>query len=386
MDPRDDEIEFDFFEDEPATREAPPSRVRLPRRGGVPRRRRPAGPPRGATPLLRLLALVAIVVAVLVFFGLVIQSCAATSKHDSYAGYMSKVAVIAHSSQDDGVAAANALIAGGKVADIDQKLTSIAQQERQNVSAAQSLSPPGRLRPENQQLVEALQLRVNGVQGLASTFAANPKSNGANEAATLAAAADRLLASDVVWDDLFRQPSTSQMKSDGVTGVVAPESHFVANPDFATQRSMSLLLTRLRGTVTPHGGTATGLHGTNLVSVKALPSGPTLSESATLNTVVASANLGFGVVVHDGGNFQEVNVKVTLTIQRSPPSGNAIVQTKTIQVINPGEDVTVTFQPVDVGSLIAQKATLRVDVAPVPNEKTLTNNSASYPVIFSLAP
>src|SRR5579883_369984 len=167
MDPRDDEIEFDFFEDEPATTEAPPPRVRLPRRGGQgPRRRRPAGPPRGLTPLLRLLALVAIVVAVLVFFGLVIQSCAATSKHDSYAGYMSKVAVIARSSQDDGVAVANALVAGGKVADIDQKLTSIAQQERQNVSAAQSLSPPGPLRPENQQLVEALQLRVNGVQGL----------------------------------------------------------------------------------------------------------------------------------------------------------------------------------------------------------------------------
>ena len=339
MDPRDNEIEFDFFDDEPATTEASAPRVRLPRRGGSgPRRRRPSGPSRSLTPLLRLLALVTVVVAVLVFFGLVIQSCAATSKHDSYATYMSKVAVIARSSQDDGVATANALIAGGKIADIDQKLTGIAQQERQNVAAAQSLSPPGPLRPENQQLVEALQLRVNGVQGLASTFAANPKSNGTGEAATLSDAADRLLASDVVWDDLFLQPATSLMKSEGVTGVQAPQSQFVANHDFVTQQSMSLLLTRLRGTVS-HGGTATGLHGTNLVSVKALPNGPTLSEAATLNTVTASASLGFGVVVHDGGNFQEVNIKVTLTIQRSPPSGSAIVQTKTIQVVNPGQEI-----------------------------------------------
>ncbi len=36
MDPRDDDIDFDFFEEEPATREAqaPQPRVRLPRRGG----------------------------------------------------------------------------------------------------------------------------------------------------------------------------------------------------------------------------------------------------------------------------------------------------------------------------------------------------------------
>ena len=33
MDPRDDDIQFDFFEDEPATSETAQPRVRLPRRG-----------------------------------------------------------------------------------------------------------------------------------------------------------------------------------------------------------------------------------------------------------------------------------------------------------------------------------------------------------------
>ena len=70
MDPRDDDIQFDFFEDEPPTTEAQgPSRVRLPRRGGRGCAAR-AGPPRGLTPRLRLLALLAILVAALVFFGL----------------------------------------------------------------------------------------------------------------------------------------------------------------------------------------------------------------------------------------------------------------------------------------------------------------------------
>ena len=56
--------------------------------------RRPAGPPRGLTPFLRLLAAVAIAIAVLVFFGLLLQSCAGTSKHARYRGYMAKGATI----------------------------------------------------------------------------------------------------------------------------------------------------------------------------------------------------------------------------------------------------------------------------------------------------
>ena len=67
-----------------------------------------------------------------------------------------------------------------------------------------------------------------------------------------------------------------------------------------------------------------------------------------------------------------------------PPSGSAIVQTKTISVIDPGQDVVVHFTKVDVGSLIAEKAKLTVDVAPVPGEANKSNNTASYPVIFSL--
>ena len=75
------------------------------------------------TPLLRLLALVALVIAVLVFFGLVLQSCAATSTHDRYQHYMTDVSTIAHSSQDDGAAVANALTTPGtKVSGLTTKL------------------------------------------------------------------------------------------------------------------------------------------------------------------------------------------------------------------------------------------------------------------------
>ncbi len=385
MDPRDDDdIEFDFFEDEPATTEAQStSRVRLPRRGGRGTgSRRPAGPPRGLTPLLRLLALIAMIVAVLVFFGLLLQSCASTSKHDSYKSYMDKVALIAQASAKDGSDVANALTTPGvKVADLEGKLSQIAEAERSNVAAAKRLDPPGRLREQHENLIEALQLRVNGINGLAETFRATAGSkNTTADAAVLAGFAERLLASDVDWDDLFYEPAKTVMQQQNVTGVAPPESHAVTNPDLITAHSMVLVLQRLRGVAA--GGTPTGVHGTNLVGTKVLPSGQALSQSQE-NTITATQDLAFVVTVHDGGDSQEVGIRVTMTLQKVS-GGAAIVKTQTIDVIDPGQDKDVTFKNINVTGLFAQRSELRIDVAPVPGEKDVTNNKATYPVLFSL--
>ena len=376
MESRDDDIEFDFFDEDPATGEAQsPSRVRLPRASR--RNDGPVGPPHGVAPMLRLLALVVIVIFLILVFALVLQSCG-SSKHSSYAGYMTKVSKIAAQSTTNGKAVATVLTTPGlKLTDIETKLRGIADQERQNVQAAQALSAPGRLRVENSHLIEALQFRVSGVNGLADTFTSTATSkDNSNDAALLAEQADRLLASDVVWDDLFMVPARSQMTADGVTGVSVPESHFVSG-DLVTARSMALVLQRIRGAST--GGTVSGLHGTNIVSVKALPGGQTLT-TGSLNTVTTTINLAFAVTVADSGNFQEVHIPVVLTIENG---GSPIVQTQTIQLINPGEQTVVTFT--NLGSVtFGTQTTMKGDVKPVKGEAVKTNNSAQYPVIFSL--
>jgi hypothetical protein len=380
MAPTGDDIHFDFFEDEPATTEVQQgTQRRLPRRGGTGGRLRgPSGGSRNLTPLLRLGALVLGLVVLLVIFGLLLQSCAGTSKHDTYSNYMDKVSTIAKSSADNGTAVANALITpGAKASDLTSKLLGIAEQERQNVAAAQKLDPPGHLIDQNRNLIESLQLRVSGTQGLANAFKATSGSTKASDAGTLADQGDRLISSDVVWDDLFLAPSQSVLKDQNVTGVVPPESHYVANRDLYSEQSMAALLARISNAGS--GTTPSGLHGTNIVETKALPSGKTLSQS-TLNTVNGvSTNLAFAVTVQNSGNFQEAGIKVTLTIQQKSP----IVRTQTIDLINPGQTKTLTFS--NLGEVtFAIPAHVNVDVKPVPGETRTDNNKASYPVLFSL--
>jgi hypothetical protein len=321
---------------------------------------------------------IVVLVVLFVVFGLLLQSCG-TSKHDSYAAYMNDVSKIAHSSQEDGAAVANALTTSGvKATALAGTLRGIAAQERQNVAQANRLDPPGPLRPENQQLVEALQLRVSGVDGMARTFESLTSSTKTSEAvAVLSAQSDRLVASDVVWSDLFKQPSVAEMSKQGVKGVAPPDSTFVSNRALFGETSLTGTLQRLRGASTT-GGKVTGLHGTGIVGTKALPGGQALSTT-TQNTVTATTNLAFAVTVEDTGDSQEVGIKVTLTIQQNP----AIVRTETIPVINPKQQKTVTFS--NLGQVkFAQKEQVLVDVKPVPGETYLVNNKATYPVIFSL--
>ncbi len=240
--------------------------------------------------------------------------------------------------------------------------------------AAEDLNPPGRLRPENAHLIEALELRVSGYAGLATAFAGHSKAS--NASGLLAQAGDRLLASDIVWADLFSTPTSNQLKADGVTGVQVPESQSVSSADFVSAHQMSLVLQRINGATT--GGTVTGTHGTNIVSVEALPAKQVLTAGA-LNTVTTGTDLQIAVTVEDSGDSQEVKIPVSLTIT-GPPE---ISMRQLIVTINPGEQQVVTFGNLGAVSF-GKQVTLTVDVKKVPGEVNLSNNTAQFPVIFSL--
>jgi uncharacterized membrane protein len=139
-------------------------------------------------------------------------------------------------------------------------------------------------------------------------------------------------------------------------------------------------VTRLRGvSVSP---TAGGLHGTNIVMTKALPKGTELSTTTRL-PVVAGTDLGFAVTVEDSGDSVEVHIPVTLTITGGT---KPIVKNQVIDLISPKEQKTITFRNIQLDPAFfgSQSTSVKVKVNAVPNEHNVTNNSAEYPVIFSL--
>jgi hypothetical protein len=375
MTERDDDLDFEFFE-ETATQEAVQT-PRIIRR--VPRPPSPPRPPAGVTPLLRLVGLIAVAILLIVLLVFWVQSCRGSSKHSAFQSYMTKISEIASSSSAIGKSFSQLLAEPGvDEKQLESKLNGYAQRGQQLVASAQAISPPGQLRDEQRAAVEALQFRVSGLRGLEGAFRRTTDFSSADEAATLLSAqTQRLLTSDIIWDDLFKTPAVEVLKSEGVTGVNVPSSKFLISPDFASTAAMKSIWERLQGASS--GGNVSGLHGMGIESVKVLPSGQQLSQDAD-TTITVTQDLSFEVAVKDTGDSEEVQVKVDLTIQRTP---SPIKKEEIIDLISPGETKTVVFR--DLGSPPFEKTTLKVDVIPVPGEENASNNSFEYPVIFTLS-
>ena len=369
-DPQSD-IEFDFFDESPTVEGGE-------REGTPPRRRRkmPTRPPGGPSPsFVRLALLIAGAILLAVVLVLVVNNCRGNQKKAKYQDYMEAVDGPAAESAQVGKDLNDALTTPGiKLADLRSQIEGLLQQQSQIVTNASGLDAPGPLRDEQQSLVEAMQFRVNGLTGLSAALTAvQGTPSTAKSGEDLAVQAQRLIASDVVYQDLFKAGSAALMRKEGVTGVPVPDSTFVTNPDFGSPTFWKQTVDRL--TQSPSAG---GLHGSQITSVVVQPGNQRLSTSED-NTVNVTPRLSFQVNVKNSGDSQETQVLVTLTIKQDP----AITKTQTIPLISPGETNTVVFQdlpPPTFGSPVK----VLVSVDPVPGESNTSNNSYEYPVIFSI--
>jgi outer membrane murein-binding lipoprotein Lpp len=382
MSERDTDIEFDFF-DEPETEEAT-ERARTPRRPPPRGPRRPVRPPAGLIPMLRLAGLIAFVILAVVLLVVLARGCSSNSKHAKYENYITDVRGIASRSAEIGKQLNATLAATGiKESQLEAKTKGYAAQQQQEVAQARDLNPPGPLRIEHDHLIEVLQLRASALSRLADAFRQTATAKNATTSGRLIADQARLLvASDVNWDFYFKEPTQRELEHLNIRDIGGvPDSNIFPNPDLASTQAMMVVWQRVHGAAT--GGTAGGKHGSALGAVKALPDGKTLvaGASASDNQITASTDLAFQVTVEDSGDFQEFNVGVTLTIQKSP---KPIIMRRKIPVINAGETKTVTFTNINLNGLFGLPTTIKVDIEPVPGETTTTNNSAEYKVIFSL--
>jgi hypothetical protein len=332
-----------------------------------------------------------------------VNSCRADAKTGKYEDYMAAVDRIGGESAAVGRELNSVIFSSGiQIEDLQNQLVGLRDRQGQAVRAAQALDVPGPLREQHEELVEALEFRVSGLNGLATGLsqmtgleaegdaaaatddqAATDGETGAGGAAApadattvgalLASQANRLVASDVIYADSFAAPAEEVMERQDVTGIEVPESRFVANQELASPASWKLIVERL--TRPPAAG---GLHGNRIAAVRALPAGDELSRTDE-NTVQASDRLAFEVLVENSGDNQETQVKVNLTIQQSP---DPIREEATIDAINPGDTKSVVFRDLDQVSF-GPRTILKVTVEPVAGEDNTNNNTAEYVVIFT---
>src|SRR5262245_1085734 len=375
----DSDIEFDFFE-EPETGEAPAQSGRT-----RTQQRPPGGPPRpperrGIPPTARLAGLIAFGILIVVLLVLWVQGCSGTSKKSSYEHYLDKVAPLALDSNRAGTALATAIATPGiKAGELANKMDQLAQQLQVDEQTATKLKRPATLVNRPGYVVASLQPRAEGLAGLGRELRAGAGSTKVAEtAANLATLRQYLVASDVLWDVHFREPTRLALQQDNVTGVTVPASRFLSEQGVDRSAFWTPVVERLNGNTTSGGNTSGRAVGTKLVSTKALPKNQELSTTQ-LNTVVDSTNLGFAVTVENSGDVQVASVRVTITIKQAKP----ITSSQTISLLNPGQSTVVNFKNLPQPEFVT-RTTLEVDVAPVPGETNPRNNSATYPVIFSL--
>ncbi len=381
----DDNLDFDFFDD--ATHESPgaargETSARQSGGGGGGGPRRPQfHAPHGVTPILRLIGFVAFAILIVVLLVLWAQGCSSDKKRNDYSDAMTQLGTIGTNSAKIGSSLAELLTTPGlKQAELETSLQGLIDRQQQDVENASNVDVPGPLRPSTDHAVEALGLRVSGMQGLLDTFKATKDDDSKNATTAgekLAEQARLLDASDVVWQTLFRVPAQATMQDEGVGDVTAPASVFVENVELYSARSMTAIWLRVHGAST--GGTPSGVHGTGLEKVVVQPAGTTLAPD-TETTIKASTDLAFDVSVKNTGDNQEVRIEVTLTI---PKGTTPIVKKQTIDILDIGETKTVTFKDFP-DPPFGEKTSVQVSVTPVQGEQNKANNSAEYPVIFSL--
>jgi hypothetical protein len=329
------------------------------------------------------LAMLAVgVLVLLLVFVFLVRSCggdSTASKNQAYVDSVKKA--LAKSDQasrivQDLFEAPKPVKATAAVAKMEQAL----QLEEQSLSQARDIEPTKQAEPYHPSLLQALQFRITGLEclakGLPQAYKEKPAAAGGK---LLVPCTQRLLASDVVYADSYAARLNNALADAGVDARV-PTSVF--------------LPPKLQGTVTPAGmglvlqrlkpGAVRGLHGMSLETVIVQTGGKsiTLRPGGDVNQVPASTDLVFVVSAKNGGNFQEFNVPVKITLGTGK---DAVSKTAQIDQVGPGQTATVEVTGVttDATSLkFGSDVKLTVSVGPVPGEKNASNNKAVYTIAF----
>jgi hypothetical protein len=320
------------------------------------------------------IALAVVLLAVLAF-GLtwLIRSCQHTRKVSSYREYMTSVeGAVANSvklgKQMNGIVSDPTKL---KRADLVAKLEQLAVSHAEIEERTRQFSPPGELETQHDALVSGMALRTHGFELFRDAMVAVLEKRRGVDADTLAQLEGYFAGPDASYATTFYAPCRSIMVDEQVTDVAVPPSEWFLRTTAFERLRLEGMIEQLR-----RSARMTGVRGVALAGVTVEPSGTKLAAGKTTE-VPASAQFSFKVSVENQGNVIERDVPVTLTLK--VPDVEAAEQTVTIGVIQPGETQSVVVEGFTIPyEGLSKVSTLKVQAGPIPDEKVLENNRATY--------
>jgi hypothetical protein len=323
-----------------------------------------------------------VILLLIIIFG--VKGCLNTASESALKDYNRNVAAIVSDSDNQVMAPFFKLLSGGTAGaaagDLQVQINQIRLAAEEDGKRANELDVPSEMRDAQQNLALTLNLRSGALTKIAELL---PKAQGTGQAAEtatneIAGQMQAFLASDVVYSQRTAPLIKQALDGAGITGQTIEQSQSLPGYTWLAPSTVAAAIGGQAGTGTADGAIAPGLHGHAITSTTV--AGTELQPSPAANKVTATAPLAVTVKLLNGGESDEKNVTVTVTL--SAPGAKDVTAKKVVNLTAAGSETDVAIALPSVPAS-GTAATLTVKVDPVPGETGTDNNEATYTVLFA---
>jgi len=380
-----------FFDDDeetaprpsPRAPRQPPAGERPTAAGGV-RRPRPRRPQHSGasgvdqhTVMVRRRVLAGVAIVLVIVVVLVINGCLKSEKTQSLKTYNREVGTLAYES-DAHVAqplfGALTNASGKSALDVEQQVDELLTQAQTIAAHAKSLSVPGEMAAAQQNLLLALDLRLEGMTKLTSLLPTALGGQAKQTSTKIAGDMEIFLASDVIYSQRVAPLIQQALAGDGIHGVTTASTRFLPNTGWLEPATVLARLTGQAASSSP-GAVAPGHHGSVLKGVNVATTA--LEPEPAINHISGGSSPTFTAAVENDGEFTETDVKVDVTVTAA---GKQYKASHVIDTTEPGKTVNVEISVPGIPLTVASK--IEVAVEPVPGETNHEGTKSNYLAIF----
>ncbi|MGO9321981.1 MAG: hypothetical protein ACLQBY_14425 [Solirubrobacteraceae bacterium] len=319
-----------------------------------------------------------VAVVVLIVIVLVINGCLKSEKQQSLKTYNREVSALARES--DAQVSHPLFVAltdssSKSALDVEQQVDELLKQAQGVATHAKGLSVPAEMAAAQQDLLLALDLRVEGMTKLAALVPTALGGQAKQASTKIAGDMEIFLASDVIYSQRVAPLIQQTLSAAGITGLTTASTRFLPNVGWLEAGTVASRIAGESSSSSQSGQTLSGHHGSALLGVSV---GATkLEPEPAINHISGGGSPTFTATVEDAGEFNETDVKVDVTVTAA---GKQYKASRLIDKTEPGKsanaEIPVTSLP------LGQPAKVEVQIEPVPGETNHEGTKGSYLVIL----